>query len=140
MLAGLFILAEDGLHVAHEELIGLAGDHILIEDAGIGSALIQELKFTPYNVVGVRPVNDKLTRAQIVAAKFESGKVFLPLSAPWLPELEAELYAFPQSRHDDQIDSISQALSEEISSYDPGALVEGLARIFSPQVRWHVTY
>jgi predicted phage terminase large subunit-like protein len=58
-------------------------DKILIEDTGTGSALIQELRFTPYNVVGVRPVNDKLTRAQIVAAKFASGKVFLPLSAPF---------------------------------------------------------
>lgn len=114
-------------------------DKILIEDAGTGSALIQELRFTPYNVVGVRPVNDKLTRAQIVAAKFESGKVFLPLSSPWLADLESELFSFPQSRHDDQVDSISQALSEEISSYDLGALADGLARMFAPPV-WNVIY
>jgi predicted phage terminase large subunit-like protein len=58
-------------------------------------------------------MNDKLTRAQIVAAKFESGKAFLPSSAPWLPDLAAELFAFPQSRNDDQVDSISQALALE---------------------------
>lgn len=63
-------------------------------------------------------MNDKLTRAQIVAAKFESGKVFLPSSASWLPDLAAELFAFPQSRHDDQVDSISQALAHEFSGYD----------------------
>ncbi|MEO6945132.1 MAG: phage terminase large subunit, partial [Nitrobacter sp.] len=114
-------------------------DKILIEDAGTGSALIQELRFTAFNVVGVRPTSDKRTRAQIVAAKFESGKVFLPFAAPWLPELEEELFSFSQSRHDDQIDSISQALSEAISSYDPGALAEGLARIFAPPV-WNVIY
>jgi predicted phage terminase large subunit-like protein len=93
-------------------------DEILIEDAGTGSALVQELRFTRYNVIGVRPMNDKLTRAQIVAAKFESGKIFLPCSAPWLAELEAELFSFPQSRHDDQVDSITQALAHEISGYD----------------------
>jgi predicted phage terminase large subunit-like protein len=34
--------------------------------------------------------------------------------APWLPDLGAELLAFPVGRHDDQCDSISQAL------LDPG--------------------
>jgi predicted phage terminase large subunit-like protein len=46
-----------------------------------------------------------------MSALFEAGQVFLPMRAPWLPDLEAELFAFPGSRHDDQIDSISQALN-----------------------------
>lgn len=54
-------------------------------------------------------------------------------------QLESELYSFPQSRHDDQIDSISQALTETFSSYDPGALADGLARLASPPI-WHVVY
>jgi phage terminase large subunit-like protein len=37
------------------------------------------------------------------------GQVFLPERADWLPDLEAELFAFPGARHDDQCDSISQA-------------------------------
>ena len=45
------------------------------------------------------------------SAKFEAGLVYFPEHAPWLPELEAELFAFPGSRHDDQVDSISQALA-----------------------------
>ena len=45
-------------------------------------------------------------------AKFEAGLVYLPDRAPWLPEFEAELFAFPGSRHDDQIDSVSQALAD----------------------------
>jgi hypothetical protein len=44
------------------------------------------------------------------SAKFEAGQAFLPERAPWLADLEAELFAFPGSRHDDQCDSISQAL------------------------------
>jgi phage terminase large subunit-like protein len=34
----------------------------------------------------------------------------LPERAEWLPDLKAELFAFPGARHDDQCDSISQAL------------------------------
>jgi len=34
----------------------------------------------------------------------------LPERAPWLADLEAELFAFPGGKHDDQCDSISQAL------------------------------
>jgi hypothetical protein len=48
----------------------------------------------------------------VASAKFEAGQVFLPERANWLPDLEAELFAFPGGRHDDQCDSISQALCD----------------------------
>jgi predicted phage terminase large subunit-like protein len=51
----------------------------------------------------------------IASAKFEAGNVYFPEEAPWLADLEAELFAFPGSRHDDQCDSISQALNDERS-------------------------
>jgi phage terminase large subunit-like protein len=52
----------------------------------------------------------------IASARIEAGQIFLPEHASWLPELEAELFAFPGSKYDDQIDSISQAiLNERIS-------------------------
>jgi hypothetical protein len=53
----------------------------------------------------------------VASAKFEAGQVFLPERAPWLPDLEAELFAFPGSRHDDQCDSISQALLDNNISF-----------------------
>jgi predicted phage terminase large subunit-like protein len=56
---------------------------------------------------------NKETRMSIASAKFEAGQVFLPERASWLAELEAELFSFPGSRHDDQIDSISQALQRD---------------------------
>lgn len=37
--------------------------------------------------------------------------MFFPRSAPWLGSLKAELLGFPNVKHDDQVDSISQALS-----------------------------
>ncbi len=46
----------------------------------------------------------------IQSGKFESGQVLFPSRAPWLADLETELFAFPNGRHDDQVDSISQYL------------------------------
>jgi phage terminase large subunit-like protein len=40
----------------------------------------------------------------------EKGRVWMPTSAPWLETLIKELQAFPQGKHDDQVDSISQMI------------------------------
>jgi phage terminase large subunit-like protein len=53
----------------------------------------------------------------VASAKFEAGQALLPERAPWLPDLEAELFVFPGSRHDDQCDSISQALLDNNISF-----------------------
>jgi len=41
----------------------------------------------------------------------ESGRVFLPESAPWLPDFLANLGTFPNAAHDDDVDSVTQALN-----------------------------
>ena len=91
---------------------------VLIEDTGVGTGLIAELKHAGIPAIGVRPEGNKLARMSIQSAKFEAGLVHLPRSAPWLATLEAELFAFPGGRNDDQIDSISQALAQGASGYD----------------------
>ena len=53
----------------------------------------------------------------VASAKFEAGQVLLPERASWLPDLEAELFVFPGSRHDDQCNSISQALLDKNNSF-----------------------
>jgi predicted phage terminase large subunit-like protein len=65
----------------------------------------------------VKPERDKIARMAVQSAKFEAGQVFLPVSAPWLAVFEAELFAFPGAKHDDQIDSMSQALGHQ-GGYD----------------------
>jgi predicted phage terminase large subunit-like protein len=91
---------------------------ILIEDAGFGTALIQEFKTegSGFSVIAVKPEYDKKIRMAIQAGKFENGQVFFPKDAAWLADLEAELFAFPNGRHDDQVDSISQALGHKSPS------------------------
>ena len=89
---------------------------ILIEEAGTAVALVEELRFQIFGVIAVKPDRDKISRVSVASAKFEAGHVYLPERATWLPELEAELFAFPGSRHDDQCDSISQALNDDGSN------------------------
>ena len=86
---------------------------IRIEEAGVGAALAAELKGAGLPVVAIKPDRDKVTRMSIQSAKFESGLVYFPKDARWLADLEDELFGFPHVRHDDQVDSISQALAHE---------------------------
>ena len=90
-----------------------AANRVLVEDAGAGISLVQELLGEVNGILAVKPDRDKITRMSVVSAKFESGLVFLPERASWLADFEAELFAFPGSRHDDQCDSVSQALADD---------------------------
>jgi len=86
-------------------------DALVIEDKASGQSLIQELRAeTSHPVIANKPDADKETRANAVTSLFEAGRVLFPYDAPWLKELEAELFMFPLGRHDDQVDSITQAL------------------------------
>jgi predicted phage terminase large subunit-like protein len=70
-------------------------DKILIEDAGVGTALVRELQNAGLEAIAVEPEHDKKTRMSIQSAKFQSGRVYWPNEAPWLADLEAEVFAFP---------------------------------------------
>lgn len=83
---------------------------VLVEDAGVGPALVTDLRRAGINTKAIKSSNSKVARADIETAKFEGGRVLLPTKAPWLTEFEAELLAFPGGRHDDQVDALCQAL------------------------------
>ena len=87
---------------------------VLIEDAGPGMNLLQDLRAaTPAGMtrpIGVKPEGSKVDRMAAQSAKIEAGHVFLPKSAAWLGEFLGELLSFPNGRHDDQVDSVSQFL------------------------------
>lgn len=87
---------------------------ILIEDKGSGTALIQQLRRESHGIpfpTAYVPRDDKLTRLHAQSAQIEAGHVHLPERASWLDDLRSEIAAFPQGRHDDQVDSISQFLA-----------------------------
>jgi predicted phage terminase large subunit-like protein len=85
--------------------------HLLIEDKGSGTSLIQDLRRDGIPVIAIKPEGDKVTRLFANQAQFESGAVYFPQTANWLPDLIIELLGFPQVRHDDQVDSVAQALT-----------------------------
>jgi predicted phage terminase large subunit-like protein len=94
---------------------------VLIEDANSGAALIQSLRQEAnLNVLGIKVLADKMTRAAQQSAAFEAGRVLLPQDAPWLAEFEKELLAFPNGRYDDQVDSAVQFLywAAQLAQYD----------------------
>jgi predicted phage terminase large subunit-like protein len=91
---------------------------ILVEDASTGIALAQELRKKSCFVNPIKIEHDKVGRLYVQQAKFAAGQVVFPRNAPFLAELEIELLTFPQGRHDDQVDSISQALAYDDNGYD----------------------
>jgi predicted phage terminase large subunit-like protein len=64
---------------------------------------IPVLEFTPTRG------NDKISRVNSVADMFASGKVWAPKKR-WADEVIEEMAAFPNSDHDDLVDSTTQAL------------------------------
>ena len=88
-----------------------AADTVLIEEAGSGISLIQDLKrHSNLNVVGMVPKDDKATRLLSVSPKIEAGRISLPENAIWLAEFRIEVVLFPNGKHDDQVDSLTQFL------------------------------
>ena len=90
-------------------------DVVLIEDRASGTQLIQDLQVE--GLCGIRAYkaptgSDKILRLYAQTAEFESGRVLLPRSAPWLEVYKRELTTFPGSKYDDQVDSTTQALDD----------------------------
>jgi predicted phage terminase large subunit-like protein len=101
------------------KIASLAAQHgaatILIEDVGPGMALLQDLRRDlPPGMprpIGQKPKGSKADRMVAQSAKIEAGHVHLPREAHWLDTFMLELLGFPNGRHDDQVDSVSQFLT-----------------------------
>lgn len=85
--------------------------YLLIEDKASGQSIIQDLRLLGYsNIKPIKPVGDKITRFASVVPMFQSGKVLLPKKSAFNSVLINELISFPNSSHDDIVDSVSQFL------------------------------
>ena len=93
-------------------------DMVLIEDKSAGISLIQDLQRAGLPARAYNPGGaDKLMRLNIVAPIIQKGRVYLPESTKkagcarsWCEPLINQLCSFPDVRHDDLVDSTSQAL------------------------------
>ena len=86
-------------------------DAFIVEAKASGAPLIFELRSMGIPVQEFTPTrgNDKISRVNSVADMFASGKVWAPRKR-WAEEVIEELAAFPNSDHDDLVDSSTQAL------------------------------
>lgn len=128
----------EGLSAEHEV------DATLIEETDIGRALVQEMRrhgaLSPPPIL-TRPRFDKQARMLAQSPRFEAGGVLLPREAPWLGTYLAELLAFPNGTHDDQVDSTSQALkwlSKKIAARRPEQRPPGRPEPKRPRGRIHI--
>ena len=93
-------------------------DLILVEEKAAGLSLIQELQKAHLMVRGYNPGRaDKMQRLQISAAIFVAKRVWLPESEvhkgyvkDWVEVFLSQICAFPDSQHDDYVDSATQAM------------------------------
>lgn len=85
----------------------------LIEDKANGSAVLSHLSKVVSGMIPVEPQGSKLERASAVSPFVFARNVHLPTAQllPNVEELLEETKTFPNSPHDDTIDSLSQALS-----------------------------
>jgi predicted phage terminase large subunit-like protein len=97
----------------------------LIEDTSSGMALLQELRRAcPFlNLGRSLPRADKESRMVRHQGCFEAGRVVLPKEAVWLADFERELFAFPQGKHDDQVDALLQFLDWAAQNEQYGGIV-----------------
>jgi len=93
-------------------------DLILVEAKASGLSLVQELQAMHLPVRAWNPGNaDKMTRLQITASIFATGRVWLPESSvhkgyvkDWAEGFLSQICAFPDAAHDDYVDSTTQAM------------------------------
>jgi len=93
-------------------------DLILVEAKASGLSLVQELQAMHLPVRAWNPGNaDKMTRLQITASIFSTGRVWLPESSvhkgyvkDWAEGFLSQICAFPDAAHDDYVDATTQAM------------------------------
>lgn len=96
---------------AHQYYLEWEPDAFIVEAKASGAPLIYELRAMGIPVSEFTPSrgNDKIVRMNAVADLFSSGKVWAPATR-WADEVMEEMASFPNSDHDDLVDSSTQAL------------------------------
>lgn len=88
-------------------------DCLLIEAKANGLTIVQEVarlvSTGEWTVLPVNPKGDKVGRANAVVPLFAGGVVYAP-NRPWAQMVIDECAVFPKAKHDDLVDSTTQAL------------------------------
>lgn len=104
---------------------------LLIEAKANGDAIVDQLETDGVQrIVPIQPgAYGKQTRAHAVTGLLESGAVYFPKhEPPWWDEYLRQMLYFPAGKHDDYVDSTTQALSY-MSGQSAARLVAALSNI-----------
>jgi predicted phage terminase large subunit-like protein len=85
-------------------------DQVYVEDKANGTAIIDTLKQEIAGIIPVSPTESKESRASAISYVIEAGNVYFPSDANWLQSFIEEIAVFPNGKHDDMVDSMTQAL------------------------------
>jgi predicted phage terminase large subunit-like protein len=92
----------------------------LIEAKANGQAIIDTLKKEISGIIAVVPKESKESRTNAVSSYYESGNVYFLEDAPYLQDLIEECVVFPNGKHDDQVDAMTQALNDFTTNQSGG--------------------
>ena len=79
---------------------------VTMERQGFQLSLIQMAQRQGMRVKEVKPDKDKVARALTLSARMEAGDLYFLTNAPWLPDMERELFTFPVGANDDMVDAL----------------------------------
>lgn len=85
---------------------------VLVEAKANGMAVIQMLKHEVAGLIPVEPVGGKVARVNAIAPQIQAGNIHIPHSNKsfWVNDFLTECANFPNGKHDDQVDAMSQAV------------------------------
>ncbi len=84
-------------------------EFVAVETVNYQHALFQDLILKGIPCKPFNPHKDKVARAGVAAIWQSNGKMYFLKDAEWLEDYQNELYKFPKSRKDDQVDATSLA-------------------------------
>ena len=119
------------LQARHPRIIGT-----YVEDKANGSAVIDVLRHDIAGIIAVSPDGTKKeSRAQAIQPLVEAGCVYLPTDRKWRHEFVEQCAKFPNAKHDDMVDAMSQAL-QRLHYSTRGAV----RRKIEEATGWHLPY
>jgi predicted phage terminase large subunit-like protein len=90
-------------------------DHMLVENKATGISIAQELRriysYEDFSLQLIDPGRqDKIARAYSVQPVLAEGIIHAPLAFSWADMVISECASFPKGKHDDIVDTVTQAL------------------------------
>jgi predicted phage terminase large subunit-like protein len=100
-------------------------DTAFVEKSFISSTLAIDATRNGLHITPIAAEADKFSRALPASAKVSAGRVWLPAGATWLGDWVDEHAGFPNSAHDDQVDTLSYAVRVAVTKWIPQLVTPG---------------